>query len=191
MSKKHKKHEATTQEEPVVPEVEETPGDDTEQPQEEPTIEELQQARIEELEAEVKRLKNEFLKAQADVENTKKRLEKERVIERKYAAMPAAKAFMSPLDHFELALSHIPQTEEAQSFAQGFRMILNEIKKNLEEVGVTEIAALGEPFDPNFHQAVLTEHRDDVEADQVIDVLQKGYLFKDRVLRPAMVKISE
>lgn len=166
---------------------------ETEEEQQEETLSEVEQLHqtIEELETEVTRLKNEYLKEQADLENTKKRLEKERVIERKYAAMNVAKAFISPLDHFELALKHDVTEESTKSFVQGFEMILKEIKKGLESVGVTEIDATGAEYDPNFHQAVMVEKQDGVEPNQVIEVLQKGYLFKDRVIRPAMVKISE
>jgi len=70
-------------------------------------------------------------------------------------------------------------------------MILKEIKTGLETVGVTEIDAEGAEYDPNYHQAVMVEQVDGIEPNQVIEVLQKGYLFKDRVIRPAMVKISE
>lgn len=146
---------------------------------------------IELLQEEMKQLKNDYLKEKADVENTKKRLEKERMIERKYAAMEVAKAFISPLDHFELALKHEAKDEETKNFVQGFNMILNEIKKGLESVGVSEIDALNEDYDPNFHQAVMVEKRDGVEPNKVLEVLQKGYMFKERVIRPAMVKISE
>lgn len=146
---------------------------------------------IELLQEEMKQLKNDYLKEKADVENTKKRLEKERMIERKYAAMEVAKAFISPLDHFELALKHEAKDEETKNFVQGFNMILNEIKKGLESVGVSEIDALNEDYDPNFHQAVMVEKRDGIEPNKVLEVLQKGYMFKERVIRPAMVKISE
>jgi len=153
--------------------------------------EEKMQAEINALQEEVKFLKNEYLKEQADLENVKKRLEKERVIERKYAALDVVKAFISPLDHFELALKHEAKNDEAKNFAKGFRMILDEIKKNLEHVGVSEIDAEGEDYDPNFHQAISKEAKDGIEPNKVIEVVQKGYMFKDRVIRPAMVKISE
>jgi molecular chaperone GrpE len=156
-----------------------------------PDEKEVLKNRIKELENEVSQLKNDYLKERADLENTKKRLEKERVIERKYAAMSVAKAFISSLDHFELALKHQPKDEEAKSFVQGFQMILNEIKKGLEDVGVSEIDAEAAEYDPNFHQAVMVEKKEGVEPNKVIEVLQKGYMFKDRVIRPAMVKISE
>ncbi len=147
--------------------------------------------RIYELEEEVKFLKNEYLKEKADLENTKKRLEKERIIERKYAAMPVVKSFISPLDHFELAIKHASENESFKQYVAGFEMILKEIKKNLEDLGVTEIVALGEEYNPNFHQAVMKEKIEGKEANLVIEVMQKGYMFKDRVIRPAMVKISE
>ncbi|QMS85918.1 nucleotide exchange factor GrpE [Candidatus Xianfuyuplasma coldseepsis] len=172
---------------------------ETEVEQPEETVEQEEKRSIEEelseqiaaLTTELDQVRNDYLKEQADLINTKKRLEKERVTERKYAAMNVAKAFISPLDHFELALSHAPDDDRTKSFVQGFEMILKEIKKNLETVGVSEIDALDEDYDPNFHQAVMTEKVDDIEPNKVIEVLQKGYMFKDRVIRPAMVKISE
>lgn len=159
----------------------------------EPELTELEQLvlQVTELQDEVARLKNEYLKEKAEVENIRKRLEKERIVERKYAAMPVAKAFISPLDHFELALKHAPEDETTKSYVQGFAMILSEIQKGLESVGVSEIDANDCDYDPNFHQAVMVEHVDGMEPNKVIDVLQKGYMFKDRVIRPAMVKISE
>ncbi len=156
-----------------------------------PSKEDELMATIITLEEDLKTLRHEFLKEQADLANTKKRLENERVIERKYAAMNVAKSFITPLDHFELALSHAPEDDVTKNYVQGFRMIVNEIKKNLEEVGVSEIDALNEDYDPNYHQAVMKEKQEGTEPNKVIEVLQKGYMFKDRVIRPAMVKISE
>jgi molecular chaperone GrpE len=90
-----------------------------------------------------------------------------------------------------LALNHQVEDEAVQSFVQGFKMIQDQIKKGLEEEGVSEIDALNEEYDPNFHQAIMTEKKEGVEPNVVIEVLQKGYIFKDRVIRPAIVKISE
>jgi len=164
---------------------------ETETVVEEKSIEMELQETIQRLEEELQKVRHDFLLEQADLMNMRKRLEKERVLERKYAAMGVAKAFISPLDHFELALSHAPEDETTKNFVQGFEMILKEIKKNLDEVGVSEIDALNEDYDPNYHQAVMTEKQDGVEPNKVLEVLQKGYMFKDRVIRPAMVKISE
>ena len=79
---------------------------------------------------------------------------------------------------------------EENQFVQGFKMINNQLHKALETEGVTEIDALGESFDPNFHQAVMKEPNEEVDSNTVIEVFQKGYMFKDRVISPAIVKIS-
>ena len=161
---------------------------------EEPKVlskEEVLELKVKELEAKVAQYQNDYLKEKADLENTKKRLEKERITERKYAAMSICRKLVSPLDNFELALNHPIEDDAVKNFVQGFKMIQDQIKKELESEGVSEIDALHEEYDPNFHQAIMTEKQEGVEANKVIEVLQKGYMFKDRVVRPAIVKISE
>lgn len=179
MSKKEKITEEVLEQEDKVVEEEEL------------SLEEQLSNQVKELEAKVAELQNEYLKEKADLENVKKRLEKERMTERKYAAMNFAKKLVSPLDTFELAFNHEIEDETARNFVQGFKMIQDQIKKALEEEGVSEIDALDEDYDPNFHQAIMTEKKDGIEPNKVIEVLQKGYMFKDRVIRPAIVKISE
>jgi molecular chaperone GrpE len=95
------------------------------------------------------------------------------------------------MDHFELALKVEPNDDKEKNFLQGFNMIKNQFHKALEDAGVSEIDALDEDFDPNFHQAIGTEKVEGKEANKVVEVLQKGYMYKDRLIRPAMVKISE
>jgi len=146
---------------------------------------------IEQLQNEIKQLKNDMLKQHADLENTKKRLEKERIIERKYAAFNFAKHILTPLDNFDLALSHIVESEETKTLKDGMLMIKKQLDKVLEEEGVSEVGHVEDDYDPNFHQAIMTEKVEGVEANKVVAVLQKGYVFKDRLIRPAMVKISE
>jgi molecular chaperone GrpE len=146
---------------------------------------------IEDLELQIKELKNTMLKDRADLVNVKKRLEKERILERKYAAMNISKSLITPLDHFELALKHEAGNEENKSIMQGFKIIKEQFVKALEEEGVSEVDALGEDYDPNFHQAIMTEKVEGTEPNKVLEVLQKGYSFKDRLIRPAVVKISE
>lgn len=155
------------------------------------TQEEQMQQEIDELKAEISNLQKEVLKQHADVENTKKRLEKQHVTDRKYAAFGIAKALIEPLDNFDMALSHMKDDDKTKSFVQGFKMINKQLHQALESEGVKEIDALGEEFDPKYHQAVMKEPSDDTDSDIVIEVLQKGYMYKDRVIRPAMVKISE
>ncbi|MEC9484384.1 MAG: nucleotide exchange factor GrpE [Candidatus Izemoplasma sp.] len=155
------------------------------------TQEEQLQQEIDELKSEISELQKEVLKQHADVENTKKRLEKQHVTDRKYAAFGIAKALIEPLDNFDMALSHMKDDDKTKSFIQGFKMINKQLHQALESEGVKEIDALGEEFDPKYHQAVMKEPSDDTDSDIVIEVLQKGYMYKDRVIRPAMVKISE
>ena len=150
----------------------------------EPTNEEV----IASLNEEIKTLKNELLKQYADLENTRKRLEKERVLERKYAAMNFAKHLLTPIDNFDLALKHVVEDEKVQQFAKGIEMIKNQFVKLLEDEGVSEISALNEAYDPNYHQAIMTEKIEGTEPNMVTEVLQTGYMFKDRVIRPAIKK---
>ncbi len=144
-----------------------------------------------ELEDKIKELQNALLREKADVQNIKKRLEKERIIERKYAAMSVCKGLLTPLDHFVLALKHETTDEASEQIFQGFKMIKEQLSKALEDEGVSVIDALDEEYDPNFHQAIMTEKVEDKETNVVLEVLQEGYMFKDRVIRPAIVKISE
>jgi len=146
---------------------------------------------ISELEVIIKELKNTMLKDRADLINTQRRLEKERIIERKFAAMSISKTLITPLDHFELALKHEVSNDENKNFMQGFKIIKDQFVKALEDEGVSEVDALNEEYDPNFHQAIMTEKVEGTEPNMVIEVLQKGYMFKDRLVRPAIVKISE
>jgi molecular chaperone GrpE len=152
-----------------------------------PTPEEI----IEGLNNQIKELKNEMLKQRADLENTKKRLEKERILERKYSAMSFAKHLLQPLDNFDLALSHVEDNEATKSLIEGMKMIKNQFTTMLEEEGVSEVGEKDEDYDPNFHQAIMTEKIEGVEPNKVTEILQKGYMFKDRLIRPAIVKISE
>ncbi len=105
--------------------------------------------------------------------------------------MSICKSLLTPLDHFNLALKHETTDEESEKIFQGFKMIKDQLNKALEDEGVSIIDALNEEYDPNFHQAIMTEKVKGKEANVVLEVLQEGYMFKDRIIRPAIVKISE
>ena len=144
--------------------------------------------RIKELEGEVAILKNEYAKAYADTENTRKRLQEDANQFKKYHIQSFALEILPVLDNCERALA-TPTTDEA--YRSGVEMIFQQLKNALEKEGVTEIEAEGLDFDANYHQALVSEHREDVEPGKVIEVLQKGYKLKDRLLRAALVKVSE
>ena len=145
-------------------------------------------AQNEELQKKVDVLKNEYAKAYADTENTRKRLQNEFAQRSKYMMQSFALEVLPVLDNCERALAHETSDE---TFRKGVEMIYTQLKTALEKEGVTEIEAEGQPFDANWHQALMTEHQDGVEPGMVLQVLQKGYKLKDRILRAAMVKVSE
>ena len=154
--------------------------------------------KIEELEEEIVKLKEEaaanknaYFKAYADTENLKKRLQSESDNVRKYRIQSFAMEILPVLDNLERALDVKVDDQNVKNYAKGFEMIYQQLVHILNQEGVKEIEALDKPFDPNFHQALMQEAKDGVESGMVIEVLQKGYMLKDRVLRATLVKVSE
>lgn len=146
--------------------------------------------RIAELEGEVSKLKNDYLKAYADTENTRRRLNADFETRNKYRIQSFAVEILPALDNLERALAQ-PRTEANESYAKGVEMIYNQLMYALQKEGVEQVDPLNEEFDANFHQALMVEKVEGVEPNRVLQVLQKGYKLKDRILRPAMVKVSE
>ena len=154
--------------------------------------------RIEELEEENAKLKEElaasknaYFKAYADAENLKKRLQSEADNVRKYRIQGFATEVLPVIDNLERALDVKVDDTNVKNYAKGFEMIYQQLVHILEMEGVKEIEAKDKPFDPNFHQALMQEAKEGVEPGMVIEVLQKGYMLKDRVLRATLVKVSE
>ncbi len=153
------------------------------------TIEVKLQNEIDELKSEVDRLKNAYAKAYADTENVKRRLQTEADTNKKYRIQSFAKEILPAIDNLERALAASDESES--QLKKGVEMIYNQLIKSLKDEGVEEIDCLNKKFDPNFEQSIMIEKKEGVEPGVVIEVLQKGYMLKDRVLRAAMVKISE
>ena len=153
------------------------------------TIEVKLQNEIDELKSEVDRLKNAYAKAYADTENVKRRLQTEADTNKKYRIQSFAKEILPAIDNLERALAASDESES--QLKKGVEMIYNQLIKSLKDEGVEEIDCLNKKFDPNFEQSIMVEKKEGVEPGVVIEVLQKGYMLKDRVLRAAMVKISE
>ena len=173
----------------------ESPG--TEAPHKEPKphkdkhIEKIKalEAKIEELEAQAVKLKNDYYKAYADAENIKKRNQAELEQSKKYRIQGFAVDILPAIDNLERALATFEDKENP--IAKGILMTYNQLIESLRKEGVEEIEALNQPFDPNFHQALLTATVEGVAPHTVIEVLQKGYKLKDRLIRPVLVKVSE
>lgn len=126
----------------------------------------------------------------AEFDNFRKRTEKEKAARYDMGARDVIEKVLPVLDSFELALKTLPEGEEKTPFAEGMEKIHKQFLKTLEDAGVTPIDAVGKEFDPNFHNAVL--HVEDEEAGDniVVEELQKGYLYKDHVVRYSMVKVA-
>lgn len=138
---------------------------------------------------EIAELKDQILRLQADFMNFRRRADKEKENAMSYGLECLASDILPSMDNFQRALSS--EEEKDGGFYQGVEMIYNELIKKLKDNGIEEIKALGEDFDPNFHNAVFMEESDEYEAGKVTEVLQTGYILKDKVIRPSMVKVAK
>lgn len=152
------------------------------------------------LEEENHKLKNDLkessekvLRLAAEMQNYKKRNETEKSNMLKYANEDLAKSLLPILDNFERAirLDDNDLSDEVSKFLSGFKMIYGSFVNVLNNIEVKEIECDGLEFDPVYHQAVLTEKDETKPSGVILEVLQKGYMYKDKVIRPAMVKVNE
>ena len=139
----------------------------------------------------VAKLKNAYAMAYADTENTRKRLNNEFDQHMKYHIQEFAKEVLPVIDNCQRALAVKPKDTEDENYRKAFEMVLNSLLSALKKEGVEPIDCKGKDFDPNWMQAVMSEHVDGVKTGQVLEVFQDGYKLKDRLLRAAMVKVSE
>lgn len=155
------------------------------------------ESEMEDLKAEISQIKQDkdemhqqLLRTQAEFENFKKRSRKEKEAERKYKAEALATELLPAIDNFERALQ-VEVTEATESFVDGISMVYRQIKDALKEHDVVEIESVGKEFDPNLHHAVMQVENEEMESNMVAEELQKGYMLKDKVIRPAMVKVNK
>ena len=148
---------------------------------------------IEPLKEENEKLKEKILRISAESQNMQRRATEEMARIRKYEGEDFAKKILPIIDNFERAikLDDNDLTDELSKFLSGFKMIYTGMLNILAESEIKEIDCLNKEFDPNFMEAVLTDKVEGIEKNQVLEVLQKGYMYKDKLLRPAMVKVSE
>lgn len=152
-----------------------------------------QKQKIEELEQQVKELEDKNLRDKVELINYRKRKDEEMSRILKYSNEDIVKQLLPVVDNFERAIKMDDNNldDQVSKFLEGFKMIYCNLTNILEGAEVKAIDGVNKPFDPTYHEAVLTEKVEGVESGQVLEVLQKGYLLKDRVIRPAMVKVSE
>ena len=141
----------------------------------------------------IKELEDALLRSQAELLNYRKRKDEETSRILKYAEEDVLKSFLPILDNFERAIMMDDNNfgDEASKFLEGFRLVYNQTKTMLEKFEVKEIDCLNQEFDPAIEQAISTEKNKDKPSGIVLKIYQKGYMYKDKVLRHAMVIVNE
>ena len=147
--------------------------------------------KLEELQNEVNTLKDKNMRIAAEMVNTLRRKDEETNRLLKYSNESLITELLPVIDNFERALNVDATSNDIESYQKGMTMIYNSLKNILEKFEVKEIEAIDKEFDPSFHQAVMQEEKEGTKENIVIEVLQKGYTYKDKVIRPAMVKVSK
>lgn len=151
--------------------------------------EELQK-RIEELEKESNEWKEKFLRKAAEFENYKRRTENDQLNLINYAAESFIKKILPIVDDFERSLEHINDSNDYEKLKEGVQLIYNKLVKVLEEQGVKKIDAVGKPFDVEYHEALMQREDPSVPPHTVLDELEKGYMYRDKVIRHSKVVVS-
>ena len=157
--------------------------------------EDLQDTEEDILREEIKILKEEKIRVLAEMENLRKRFEREKIDSIKYGSVNFARDILSPGDNLERALSVINEGEEhsqsIKNLIDGLLMVKKELSTALEKHGITKIDSLNKKFDPNLHQAMMEIENNDLDEGVVVQEIQIGYMMHDRLLRPAMVGVSK
>ena len=159
------------------------------------TEEENEESEEERLQEEVRTLKEDKIRVLAEMENLRKRFDREKIDSIKYGSVNFARDILSPGDNLERALSAINQEEDhpqsIKNLIEGLKMVQKEFSSALEKNGISKINSMNEKFDPNLHQAMMEVERDDLDEGIVVQEIQTGYMMHDRLLRPAMVGVSK
>lgn len=143
------------------------------------------------LKAELAEFKDKYFRALAESENTRKRLQKEKIESQSFAIQDVVLDFLQPLDHFEQALNASQMaSDEIKHWAIGFRMILQQLKQVIQDNGITTFDSVGEAFDPHLHEAIETEENATFTEGTVMQEFTRGYKMGSRVIRPAKVKVA-
>jgi len=191
---KIEKEEITENKDENLEESNSTKNDET-QVEADSTEEENEESEEERLQEEVRNLKENKIRVLAEMENLRKRFDREKIDSIKYGSVNFARDILSPGDNLERALSAINQEEDhpqsIKNLIEGLKMVQKEFSSALEKNGISKINSMNEKFDPNLHQAMMEIERDDLDEGIVVQEIQTGYMMHDRLLRPAMVGVSK
>jgi len=164
-------------------------GDSTEQQVTNPIDEQLQEIQL--LKSKFEEADNRYLRLQADFDNFRRRTRLDQEASEKYKAQKLITDLLPSLDNFERAMNVEADNEQTKSLLQGMDMVYRGILDALKKEGVEQIESVGKEFDPHQHHAVMQGEDENYGSNIVTDEFQKGYLLKDRVIRPAMVKVNQ
>ena len=168
----------------------ETTETEKEEVVEEKTAEELLQEKVDKLEEELKQSEDKYLRLYAEFENFKRRKNKEIETNNVYKSQKVITEILPSLDNLERALQVESDNEEIKSLLKGVEMVYEGLLNVLKSEGVELIETENAQFDPNYHHAVMQDEDSEKESGAILDTFQKGYKLKDRVIRPAMVKVN-
>ena len=159
---------------------------------EEETAEELSlEEQLAQAQAEAADYKDRWMRSQAEFANARKRMDKQRADAYTNAKADIVLKLLPALDDFERALANAPEAIREDSWYEGIELVEKKLQMVLEGLNVSPVAAVGEPFDPNWHEAISQEPSEEHESGVVSRELQKGYKIGDRVIRPSLVVVSE
>jgi molecular chaperone GrpE len=147
-------------------------------------------SRYAELEKQAEEAQQRYLRAQADFDNFRRRTTKEKEELAQYASMKLITQLLPVVDNFDRAMAAASANGDFESLAKGVEMIFRQLEQTLTGEGLKAMNVVGEPFNPEFHQAIMQVESDEHEEGIIVEEVQKGYMLKDKVLRPAMVKVS-
>ena len=147
--------------------------------------------KVKKLEAELQEWKNSYTRKLAEFQNFAKRKENEVAEMRKYASEEIVVKLLDNIDNLERAVDASKESQNFDSLIEGVNMILNNLKHLLTEEGVEEIEAAGKEYNPYEHKAMITENKEELDDNMVVQVFQKGYKMKGKVVRPAMVTVNK
>lgn len=143
------------------------------------------------LKARIEELEDKVVRQMAEFENYRKRTEKEKTAMFEVGAKSVVEKMLPVVDNFERGLAAIPENEKESPFADGMNMIYKQLMTELEGIGVKPIEAVGKEFDPDFHNAVMQVENDELESGTVAQELQKGYMYRETVVRHSMVAVVQ
>ncbi|KOP83504.1 heat -hock protein GrpE [Bacillus sp. FJAT-21945] len=149
------------------------------------------QEKTAELEAKLEEAENRYYRLQADFENSRRRARLDLEASEKYRAQSLIINLLPAIDNFERALQMEADEEQAKSILQGMEMVYRSLLEALKNEGAEPIEAVGKEFDPHIHQAVMQVSEEGFDSNHVVEEFQKGYILKDRVIRPSMVKVNQ